>query len=299
MSSNQQGKRQKQTDSLWQRYRGWLTGLTRGQRIRYRCVQAAAVLAVLIVAVVLTLRSWVTVPEVPDFTKTPVQNTGTTGNDTPQNVNNSSQIAFDGAEIPDVARSGRREGVYTFLVVGRDVVSGATDTILLLTYDTKEKTIQGMNIPRDTMINTSATSKRINSVYARNRGSKDLEESKRVKQGMDALKLQIGKLTGILPDFYVIVEWDAVGRLVDALDGVEFEVPWDMNYDDPEQNLHIHQKAGLRLLDGEDAMEVVRWRKNNSGRSPGDVGRLAVQQDFLKAVAKKCLQPSTFLKVPD
>jgi len=46
-------------------------------------------------------------------------------------------------------------------------------------------------------------------------------------------------------------------------------------------------------------MQVIRWRKNNDGSNPqGDVGRLAIQQDFLKAVVKKCLQPSIVLKIP-
>ena len=68
----------------------------------------------------------------------------------------------------------------------------------------------------------------------------------------------------------------------------------------PGQDLHIHQKAGLRLLSGDDAMQVIRHRKNNDGsHSDGDVGRLKVQQSFLKAAAKKCLQPATLLKVPE
>lgn len=85
---------------------------------------------------------------------------------------------------------------------------------------------------------------------------------------------------------------------MDALGGVYFDVPFDMNYDDPYQDLHIHQEAGYRKLSGEDAMEVIRWRKNNGEPSPGDVGRIQIQQDFLSAVLDKCLQPATLLKAP-
>ena len=84
--------------------------------------------------------------------------------------------------------------------------------------------------------------------------------AERIENGMTALKTEVSRLTGIYPDFYVQVEWEAIGKLVDAVGGVEFEVPFDMDYDDPAQELHIHQKKGLRLLNGDDAMQVVRFR---------------------------------------
>jgi len=112
----------------------------------------------------------------------------------------------------------------------------------------------------------------------------------------------VGKLTGILPDFYVMVEWDAVGELVDAIGGVTFDVPYDMHYDDPVQDLHIHQDKGERKLTGEDAMEVIRWRKNNGKYGNfqiGDSGRMKIQQDFLVAVAKECLQLKHLMNVSE
>ena len=47
------------------------------------------------------------------------------------------------------------------------------------------------------------------------------------------------------------------GQIVEAMGGVWFDVPQDMNYDDIYQDLSIHQTAGYRLLSGEDAMEVL------------------------------------------
>ena len=73
--------------------------------------------------------------------------------------------------------------------------------------------------------------------------------------------------------------------LVDLVEGVEFYVPRDMDYDDPYQDLHIHLKEGRQVLDGEKAMQLVRFR----GYDDGDIGRVAVQQDFLKALIKECL----------
>ena len=277
------GKRQAVSQSggisqWWEEHCLWVEQLSGGQRLRYRLLQIATVLSIIVLAAYFALSAWMKVPEVQGkpITTTPLP--GQENTQTSQSGN------------------GRKDGVYTFLVAGKDVASGATDTMLLLSYDINNKTISGMNLPRDTMVNVSTKAKRLNTVYAYNRKGEDNQE--KTTNGMNALRNEVANITGILPDFYVLVEWEAVGRLVDALGGVEFEVPFDMDYDDPEQNLHIHQKAGFRLLTGEDAMQVVRHRKNNDGsHSHGDIGRMEVQQDFLRAVVKKCLQPSIFLKI--
>ena len=88
---------------------------------------------------------------------------------------------------------------------------------------------------------------------------------------------------------------------MDALGGVEFEVPYLMDYTDPFQDLRIYQEPGLRVLNGDDAMQVIRWRKNNGPGSDlqvGDTGRMEIQQNFLKAVLKECMDPATLLKIP-
>ena len=299
--TNRHGKREVGSGSLWGQYRDWLDSMSRGQRIRYRLLQGATMVSIVIIGVFLFLSAWIKVPELPDFGGdsstggVPGGPTQIGGSGTPSS---GGDPLFDGAEVPDIIKSGRKNGVYTFLLVGRDVVSGSTDTILLLSYDINQKTIRGLNLPRDTMMNVSTASKRLNAVFGYNRGR---DKETRTEKGINALRLQVSKLTGITPDFYVLVEWEAIGNLVNALGGVEFEVPWDMNYDDPEQNLHIHQKAGLRKLNGEDAMQVIRWRKNNDGSnsSGGDLARLGIQQNFLKAAAKECLQPAIFLNIPE
>ena len=243
---------------------------------RRRMLILFGALAVVLLGAGMLVRSWIRMPELPELPGI---------------------VELPGVETPDApVIAPRKQGVYTFLLAGRDVASGSTDTMLLLTYDTNAKTIVGLNLPRDTMMNVTTNSKRLNAVYTYNKGT---EKDKQVERGMGALKEAVADLTGITPDFYVLVEWEAIGELVDAIGGVEFEVPFDMDYDDPYQNppLHIHQKAGLRTLTGDDAMQVIRWRKNNDGGGGGgDIARLSIQQDFLKAVVKKCLQPSIVLK---
>lgn len=192
--------------------------------------------------------------------------------------------------------SGRKSGVYTLLVAGKDTGGGGnTDTMILASFDTRAKKINAISLPRDTMVNVSWRTKKLNTVYNYHKG-KDKETQ--VENGMSGLRTYVGKLTGIIPDYYVVVEWDAVGQLVDALGGVTFNVPYTMDYDDPAQDLHIHQAKGERLLSGEDAMQVIRWRKNNGGKGIGDAGRMEIQQGFLMAVARECLQLKNVTNIP-
>jgi len=295
MNEKKKGRREAESQSALQRWmaerREQINNMTRGQRIRRRILQGAVVVSVVIIVIWAILTMWIQPPEVPEIpggSSAPSASASTSGSMTED---------WD-TEIPDIAKSGRKEGVYTFLVAGLDVASGATDTMLLLSYDINAKTVHGLNLPRDTITNVSYNSKRLNTIYTINKGS---DKATQAEKGMDALGKHVAKLTGITPDYYVILEWEAIGELVEALGGVEFNIPFDMNYDDPYQDppLHIHQQAGVKTLNGDDAMQVIRWRKNNDGSNPqGDVGRLAIQQDFLKAVVKKCLQPSVVLKIP-
>ena len=279
-------RRSSRRGGWWSRHKAWVAGMSRGQKIRYRLLQVLVVIAVIVIVAALALRAWMKLPEIPA-----------------SSTLEGDSSSYDGAELPDVAKSGRKEGVYTFLLVGQDTAGGGnTDTMMLITFDTKNKTIDGMSLPRDTMINVDrkGSGHRLNAVYNYNKGS---DPDTQVEKGIAALKKEVGKLTGITPDFYVMVQWEAVGKMVDALGGVYFEVPFDMDYDDPTvgQDLHIHLKEGYQKLDGEQAMGLIRWRHNNdySVQYPnGDLGRIQTQQAFLKAVAAECLKPATLLKAP-
>ena len=104
---------------------------------------------------------------------------------------------------------------------------------------------------------------------------------------------------GFQPDYTVVVEWEAVGEMVDAIGGVWFDVPYDMRYWDPYQDLEIVVDKGYQLLDGDSAMGVIRWRQNSDGTKypDGDLGRIKTQQAFLKAVVKQMLQVKNVVKL--
>ena len=184
---------------------------------------------------------------------------------------------------------------YTVLILGRDTGGGGnTDTMLLASYDVTNQKATVMSIPRDTMVNVSWDVKKINSVYNMHNGG---------DKGIQALYKEIAQLVGFEPDYQGVVEWEAVGKLVDAIGGVYFDVPYDMDYHDPYQDLVIEQAKGYRLLNGDDAMQVIRWRKNDPG-SPygnssgiGDSGRMEVQQNFLKAVIQQLMKPANVMNI--
>lgn len=181
---------------------------------------------------------------------------------------------------------------YTVLILGRDTGGGGnTDTMLLASYDVTNQKATVMSIPRDTMVNIPYDIKRINAVYNYGGGG---------EKGIQALYKEISQLVGFEPDYQVIVEWDAVGKIVDAMGGVWFDVPRNMNYDDPWQDLSIHQTKGYRLLSGDDAMQVLRYRHDNDmryGYPDGDLGRIKTQQALLKAMVEQLLKLENITKV--
>ena len=95
----------------------------------------------------------------------------------------------------------------------------------------------------------------------------------------------------------------ALRDLVDAIGGVYFDVPIDMNYDDSSQALAIHLKKGYQLLNGMQAEGVVRFRHNNNGTSypseygDNDLGRMKTQRAFIETVLKQTLKVGNITKV--
>lgn len=179
-----------------------------------------------------------------------------------------------------------REGVYNILICGTDDDGYRTDTIIVAHLDEETHDVALMSVPRDTVVLTgNGGIMKINSVYAG--GGAD---------GMARLSKRLGAMLGFELDGYVLVNLEAFRETVDLVGGVEFDVPQDMYYQDPTQNLHIDLKAGKQLLDGEKAMELVRFRK---GYASQDIQRTKVQQEFLRALAKKVLSVSSLTKLKE
>lgn len=181
----------------------------------------------------------------------------------------------------------RKERFYTILVSGVDDGNGGSDTNILVAVDAAGGYIYGVSIPRDTKAVVEGKNHKIN--YAYNAG------------GMELLADVVSDQLGIPVDYTVLVDLRGFEALVDAIKGVDFYVPVDMDYDDPIQGLSIHFSKGMQHLYGADALKVVRFRHNNDGTGYGseDIGRMQTQQNFLKAVAKQTLTVSNLDKVDD
>ena len=201
----------------------------------------------------------------------------------------------DKVDVSSLLNSGTRiDDVFTFVVGAVDEDETRTDALMVATMDTKDKTINVMNIPRDTMCNNTATgaSKKINAAYGMDTGGKggNIEQTSK----------EIERLMGFRLDKYVIVNFDGIAAIVDAIGGVDYDVPFDMKYDDPSQNLHIDLKKGQQHLDGKQTVGFLRWRHNNDYTvqyTNGDEGRVENQQKFLKALAGQVLQIKNVTKI--
>ena len=179
----------------------------------------------------------------------------------------------------------RISGRSTILLCGTDEDGTRTDTILLLTLDRNEGSVRLLSIPRDTYAPAYVVPK-INSAYGAVGGG---------EKGMEQLMEQVKNVVGFLPDGYALVDLGAFVEAVDLLGGLDFDVPMDMDYDDPDQNLFIHLRAGEQHLTGEQLMWVVRFR---SGYANADIGRTEVQRAVLKTAMKQWLRPKTLAALP-
>ncbi|MDP3388198.1 MAG: LCP family protein [Eubacteriales bacterium] len=168
------------------------------------------------------------------------------------------------------------------LIVGLEEVR--TDTIILASYNIKSKKLDMISIPRDTYYYkegfrsgyTYVANYKINAVFS--------------GDGIEGLIRAVEDIVNIPIHHYVTVTMTGAAKIVDAMGGVEFDVPFDMKYDDIYDSppLHIDLKAGLQVLDGENAVDFLRFRKNNDGTiSYGDIQRIEEQQKFLAQAAKQ------------
>lgn len=188
---------------------------------------------------------------------------------------------------PDSKIEEREDGRYSVLIVGTDEVGLNTDTILVASLDSQNNVASILSIPRDTMSNVTRSVKKINAAYA--------SGAKNGVGNIDNLKKEVSYLIGFQVDNYVIINLEAFEELIDALGGVTIDVPRNMDYDDPYQDLHIHIEKGLQKLDGKEAVGFVRYRK---GYAEGDLGRVKAQQLFLQALAEQVATPATVTKLP-
>ncbi|TZE82230.1 LCP family protein [Calorimonas adulescens] len=182
----------------------------------------------------------------------------------------------------DTPKPAKHEPV-NILILGIDGINktdkGRSDTLMLLTYNPDLKKATLISIPRDTRIKLDRYGyQKINAAYTYE------NEQGSMKAVSDLLDIPI--------HYYVKIDYQGFIKLVDDIGGVKVNVPLQMDYDDDAGNLHIHLKMGEQVLNGEQALGLVRWRK---GYVDQDLGRIKTQQLFVKAFIDKLTSPAAVL----
>ena len=165
-------------------------------------------------------------------------------------------------------------------VFGTDKSGLRSDVIMIFSVYPDKNTVSLLSVPRDTKVQINRSAKKINAA---------------LQIGGDELAVQTVKdLLAIDIHDYVVLNFTAVETIIDELGGIRFDVPCNMYYNDPEQDLYINIKKGEQLLDGEDSVKVLRFREYLMG----DLQRNQVQQDFFKAAFEQKFRPQYIGKIP-
>jgi LCP family protein required for cell wall assembly len=185
-------------------------------------------------------------------------------------------------ELSELEKAIEESKVINILIVGLE--DKRSDTIMLVSFDRKSGDLNILSIPRDTYFYRSGYEnpgdKKINAIYS--------------SVGIKGLMKSVENIMEIPVHNYVTVDYEAVENVVDIIGGVEVDVPFHMEYEDPYDNppLKIDIPAGTQVLDGEHALQYLRFRHNNdmtTGYKDGDIGRIKAQQEFVKSAIKKSL----------
>lgn len=187
----------------------------------------------------------------------------------------------NGASVTDAVADGQRLNVLLLGTDARDGDVGNTDSMMLASIDTKSKKVDLLSIPRDTRVKIPGHGwNKINSAMAYG--------------GSELSMRMVSDLLGIPLRYYVLANFAGFKEIVDTLGGVTIDVEQNMYHDDEEAGLGINLKKGVQRLNGDKALQYVRYR----GYAMGDIDRTQHQQKFLMALAREMFQAGTILKLP-
>lgn len=212
---------------------------------------------------------------------------------------NSGNPPFNGM-FAGLNSSGSKEPMNFLLLVG-DKSSGNTDVMLVANYNPTTNQISVVTIPRDTKVKVKHSNvPKINSAYAA--GGRDHEGA------MYASEI-VSNLTGISINYYVHIDISCIKGITDMLGGVNFDVPANLRYNDPEQDLYIDLDKGYQHLDGDKVEQLLRFRKPATKLysaqelkelkefyDGSDIKRTEMQVKFIKAFISQKLNIQNFPK---
>ncbi len=212
--------------------------------------------------------------------------------------NNEETITFDSLQIPKLSRP------VNILVMGIKVLTtdvpqeeyedvgyhalvnsfeGLSDSMLLIRFDPNQDHVSVLSIPRDTKAMVSGWGRTKINVANYHGGPALAAES--VSNLLNDVKI----------DRYIRINVQGIEKFIDALGGINMYVPKDMKYTDHSQHLYINLKEGEQNLDGDKALQFLRFRYD----AYGDIGRVQRQQSFMRALVEQALNPKTILRLPE
>ncbi len=174
----------------------------------------------------------------------------------------------------------REQEKYLFLAVGVDRAAGLADAIMLVSFDIPSGAIAVMQIPRDTYIEIDGEGRKINSLL--------------LDRGVYGIRDILETTLCVNIDYTALIDLDSLELIVDSVGGVEIDVPFDMKYSDPYQDLYIDIKAGLQVLDGKNAVDFIRYRAEYAD---GDLGRIDAQKQFMSSLFRKVINELSLSQV--
>ena len=188
-----------------------------------------------------------------------------------------------GTSLLDVVAKNR----INILVLGVDERAddvGRSDTSFVVTLDTEAKKITVLSIPRDSRVKIAGHGwDKFNHAFAFG--------------GLPLSKSTAENLLGVSIHYTVTIDFKGFMRMIDALGGITIDVEKRMRYSDPyddDGGLVIDLYPGVQRLSGKEAIKYVRYRDEE-----GDIGRVARQQKFLKALLKELASPQTVVRLPE
>lgn len=174
----------------------------------------------------------------------------------------------------------------TIMIMGvdeRDDDVGRSDTLMIASIDPKTKQAALLSVPRDTRVKIKGHGfDKVNAAYAY--GKQKLSQD------------TVENLLGVNIDHYIIINTKSFKKVIDAIGGIDIDVPKRMHYEDPwddDGGLIIDFQPGMQHMDGAKAVTYVRYRDEE-----GDLGRIRRQQDFMRAVFEKMLSPAIIPRLP-
>lgn len=159
---------------------------------------------------------------------------------------------------------------------------GLTDTMLMVRFNPEAKKLVALSIPRDTRAAVPGY------------GITKINEANADGGPALSAKATSELLGGVGVDRYVSINVQGVQALVDALGGVTVFVPKDMKYKDESQHLYVNLKAGQQHLNGDQVLQLLRFRYDEYG----DIGRIQRQQMVMRALMEQALNPTTLARLP-